>query len=183
MSRIENDCIIREVQSTSRFMKKKSEAINKKWGICIMNKNKEDDSFSNLKASEKIVVVVALSLLIIGALAFVVGLFFFGFAGLFRILGVHYDSVSALFLFVVLYFVVGLILDFLSIVLFKLLVPYITGKYQLFFTRMVVECTFSWFAFHTVDELMSSITVPLLTEIVVVIIFFLIEYAFDGKKR
>jgi Regulatory protein YrvL len=46
-----------------------------------------------------------------------------------------------------------------------------------------LECTFSWFAFHTVDEFMRSITIPFKTEWIVVLLLFIVEAAFDGKKE
>lgn len=108
--------------------------------------------------------------------------FLFGFAGLFHIFGVHYESIQSLILFAVVYFIVALILDFLSILLFGLLSTYITNKFKLFVTRMILDCLFSWIALHTVDDVMESITIPLMTEIVVVIVFFIIEEAFENKK-
>lgn len=44
---------------------------------------------------------------------------------------------------------------------------------------MILDCLFSWIALHTVDDVMESITIPLMTEIVVVIVFFIIEEAFE----
>ncbi|CEE00942.1 MULTISPECIES: YrvL family regulatory protein [Bacillaceae] len=147
-----------------------------------MNKHKENDSFSDLKPFEKILVIVSLILLVVLALSFIIGIFFFGFAGLFHIFGVHYESIQSLILFAVVYFIVALILDFLSILLFGLLSTYITNKFNLFVTRMILDCLFSWIALHTVDDVMESITIPLMTEIVVVIVFFIIEEAFENKK-
>ena len=49
-------------------------------------------------------------------------------------------------------------------------------------TRMVIDCTFTWFALHTVDEFMNSITVPLTTEVVAVLSF-LFEIAFEVKEK
>ncbi|MED4851555.1 YrvL family regulatory protein [Caldifermentibacillus hisashii] len=147
-----------------------------------MNKHKENDSFSDLKPFEKILVIVSLILLVVLALSFIIGIIFFGFAGLFHIFGVHYESIQSLIHFVVVYFIVALILDFLSILLFGLLSTYITNKFKLFVTRMILDCLFSWIALHTVDDVMESIAIPLMTEIVVVIVFFIIEEAFENKK-
>lgn len=147
-----------------------------------MNKHKENDSFSDLKPFEKILVIVSLILLVILALSFIFGIFFFCFAGLFHIFGVHYESIQSLILFAVIYFIVALILDFLSILLFGLISPYLTNKYKLFVTRMILDCLFSWIALHTVDDVMESITIPLITELVVVIVFFIIEEAFENNK-
>jgi Regulatory protein YrvL len=145
--------------------------------------SKHNDSFRNLKWNEKVVVVTALSLLIIIALSFVAGLFFFGFTGIFSLLGVQFDSFHAIFLFVLFYFLLGILSDVLSKVIIMLITPKLTRATFIFFVKLILECTFSWFAFHTVDEFMSSITIPFKTEWIVVLLLFIVEAAFDGKKE
>ncbi|MFF2596807.1 YrvL family regulatory protein [Priestia megaterium] len=148
-----------------------------------MNKNKHKNLFRNLNIFEKMLVVLALTLIIVLSITIVIGSLFFGISGFFSLFGVQYTSTYSLIGFVLFFFLFGFILDLFSIVFIKLSSRYISGKYKLFITRMVIDCTFTWLALHTVDEFMNSITIPFTTEIIAVLLFFFIEVAFDVKKK
>ncbi|RRN67167.1 hypothetical protein EI200_23715 [Peribacillus simplex] len=145
--------------------------------------NKDNDSFRDLNLFNKIFVVTALTFLVILSISFVLGSFFLGIAGFFSLFGVQYESLYSLLIFVLFFFLLGFIFDLFSIAFIKLSSQYVLGKYKLFITRMVIDCTFTWLALHTVDEFMNSITIPFTTEIIAVSLFFFIEVAFDVKKK
>jgi len=64
-----------------------------------------------------------------------------------------------------------------------IVIPICIGKIKSFFTRMLIDCTFTWLALHMVDEAMNSITIPLKTETVTVLLLFIIVNAFDNKEK
>ncbi|MES1042829.1 hypothetical protein FOA20_26160 [Peribacillus simplex] len=148
-----------------------------------MNKDNNNDSFREMNLFNKIFVVTALTLLVILAISFVLGIFFLGIAGFFSLFGVQYESLYSLLIFVLFYFLLSFIFDLFSISFINLTSQYVIGKYKLFITRMVIDCTFNWLSLHTVDELMNSITIPVTTEIGAVLLFFFIEVAFDDKEK
>jgi hypothetical protein len=148
-----------------------------------MSRKNKKSRFQDFTLFEKMLVITALTLLVVLSIAFVIGGIFFGIVGLFSLFGVRYTSPYSLIGFVMLFFLFGFIVDLFSIAFTKLLSQYISGKYKLFFTRLVIDCTFTWLALHTVDEFMNSITIPSRTEIVAVLLLFFIEVAFDVKEK
>jgi len=128
-------------------------------------------------------VVTALSALVILALTFIVGLFFFGFTGIFSLLGVQFESFSAILLFVLYFFLLGIFSDLFSKVFILLITPKLSGAVLVFLVTMIIDCTFSLFALHTVDELMRSISIPITAELIVVFLLFIVDVAFEGKKE
>jgi len=148
-----------------------------------MNQNYDKNSFRNLNLFEKMLVITALTLLVFLSITFVIGSFFFGIAGFFSLFGVQYTSPYSLIGFVLFFLLLGVVMDLFSNAFIKLSSDYISGKYKLFITRMVIDCTFTWLALHTVDEFMNSITVPSITEIITALLLFFIEVAFDDKDK
>jgi hypothetical protein len=148
-----------------------------------MNKDNNNDSFRDMNLFNKIFVVTALTFLVILSISFVLGSFFLGIAGFFSLFGVQYESLYSLLIFVLFFFFLGFIFDLFSIAFINLSSLYVLGKYKLFITRMVIDCTFTWLSLHTVDEFMNSIAIPVTTEIGAVLLFFFIEVAFDDKEK
>jgi hypothetical protein len=148
-----------------------------------MNHKNKKNQFRDLSLFEKVLVISALTLLVVISIMFVIGSIFFGFVGFFKLFGVRYTSPYSLISFVLLLFLFGGVVDLISITLITLLSRYETGKYKSFITRMVIDCTFTWLALHTVDEYMNSITIPLKTEFVAVLLLFFIEVSFDNRKK
>jgi hypothetical protein len=132
---------------------------------------------------ERIFAVSAITLLIIVCVSIIIGSIFFGIAGFFKLFGVRYESFSSLLLFVLLYFIIGFILDLIAMVFIRLATQNMTGKTKPFLTRMIIDCTFSWIAFHTADEIINGIAIQLTTEILAVIFFYLVGIAFEGKEK
>jgi hypothetical protein len=139
------------------------------------------NKFKNLNLFEKVLVITSSTLLIVLAITFVIGGLFFGVVGFFRLFGVQYTSTYSLIGFLLFFFLFGGLVDLFSIFVIYLSSQYISDKYKLFFSRMFIDCTFTWLALHTVDEFMISITIPLTTEIVAVFLFFFFEVSFKVK--
>ncbi|MGG3471477.1 YrvL family regulatory protein [Neobacillus pocheonensis] len=148
-----------------------------------MNRKNKKNRFRDLDLFEKVLVFTAITLVVVIAITFVIGSIFFGFVGLFNLFGVRYTSPYSLIGFLLLLLLFGGGVDLCSITLIKLSSRYVTGKYKLFVIRMVIDCTFTWLALHTVDEYMDSITIPLKTEIIAVLLLFFIEIAFDNREK
>ncbi|WP_156854405.1 regulatory YrvL family protein [Oceanobacillus sp. AG] len=140
-----------------------------------------DESCRNMNKKEKIVTVVGIALLIIVAVGFVFGIYFFGLAGVFKVLGVQYDSNWSLVIFVFNLFAIGLIFELFSKVIFKLSVRNMTGKAKVLVIRFLIESTSNWLVLFTVDEFMSSITLSLKTEIIIAIFIALFEIVLEDK--
>ncbi|WP_258535707.1 regulatory YrvL family protein [Bacillus sp. 03113] len=146
--------------------------------------NKDDDcSFREMNFFNKLIVITALTLLVVLSISFVFVSIFFGIAGFFSLFGVQYESLYSLLLFVLVYFLIGFIFDLFSIAIIKISSQNLIGKYKLFFIRMAIDCTFSWFSLHTADEIMNNISIPLTTEILAVLLLFFVEIAFHDKDK
>ena len=132
-----------------------------------------------MKLIQRVTGVTAITLLVLVVLMFVLGIYYFGMTGLFVLLGVQFDTYLSLFWFVVLYYLTGIVFDFLSMVLIQIVRQSKQDQRTFFLYRMATDCTCSWFALHLTDEMMRSVTIPLPTEILVALVFFLIEVAFE----
>ncbi|KOP79932.1 YrvL family regulatory protein [Cytobacillus solani] len=142
----------------------------------------KNDSFREMNLKDKTATVAGITLLIILVLGFVLGLYFFGLAGIFKLLGVHYKSIWSLVVFVVSFFILGIIFELFSKTIFKLSVRNITREIWVFFIRISFEVTTNWLVLFTVDEFMHSITLSWKTEIIIALLIALIEIAFDSDK-
>jgi hypothetical protein len=142
----------------------------------------KNDSFREMNLKDKTATVAGITLLIILVLGFVLGLYFFGLAGIFKLLGVQYKSIWSLVVFVVSFFILGIIVELFSKTIFKLSVRNITREIWVFFIRISFEVTTNWLVLFTVDEFMHSITLSWKTEIIIALLIALIEIAFDCDK-
>ncbi|MBL3646005.1 hypothetical protein JMN23_27100 [Bacillus sp. RHFB] len=142
-----------------------------------------NDSFRDMNIKVKMATVTGLAFLIILVVGFVLGLYFFGLAGVFELLGVQYESIWSLIVFVVSFFILGIIVELFSKAIFKLSVQNITGKIKVFFIRISFEGTSNWLVLFAVDEFMKSITLSLKTEIIIALLLAIIEIVFDDDKE
>ncbi|MBP3950208.1 regulatory YrvL family protein [Bacillus suaedae] len=145
-----------------------------------MSENK-NDSFRDKNIKGKIVTVIGIAILFLLVLGFVIGLLFFGFAGIFELLGVQYQSFWSLLIFVVSFFILGLVVDLFSIAIFKLTSQHLTRKVKVFY-KFSIESIFNWIALFTVDECMSSITLSINTEMIIASLLAVLEIVFDKDK-
>lgn len=140
------------------------------------------DSFREMNFKGKAVTVAGITLVIILVVGFVLGIYFFGMAGIFKLLGVQYESTWSLVVFVVSYFILGIIVELFSETMFKLSVRKITGEMWVSIIRISFEFTSNWLVLFTVDEFMQSMTLSWKTEIIITLVIALIEIAFDNHK-
>lgn len=143
----------------------------------------ENDSFRDKNVKEKIIAIIGITLLIVLVVGFVFGLYFFGLAGVFKMLGVQYDSIWSLVIFVICMFGVGLILELVTKSIFVLSTRNMTEKTKILFIRIIIEFTSNWLVLFTVDELMNSITLSVQTEVVIAALLTAIEIIFDDDDK
>ncbi|WP_313798923.1 regulatory YrvL family protein [Cytobacillus sp.] len=143
----------------------------------------KNDSFRNMNLKDKATTVAGILLLIILVAGFVLGIYFFGMAGMFKLLGVQYKSIWSLVVFVVSYFFLAMIVELFFTTIFKLSIRNMTGRIWGFLIRISLEFTSNWLVLFTVDEFMDSITLSRETEIMMALLIALIEIAFDNDKE
>ena len=139
--------------------------------------------YNEVNSLDKIIAIILVILLVIVSIIIVFGSLFLGITGFLNLFGASYDSISQLLLFVLNYLLIGLILDFIAIFLIRITTQNLIGKYKSFLTRMIIDCTFSFIAFHTADEVIEGINIPIITEVIAVIFFFLVELAFEDIEK
>lgn len=145
--------------------------------------NNGSEKFSNLSLSEKIIVILSITFLIIFSLSLLLALFFFGFTGLFQLLGVQYDSVSALILFLVNYVIISIIGEFFSKIISLIIVSYLKSNSGKILIPFILDTFANWIILHFIDEAMNSITIPTWVEIITVLLLACADFAFDDRKK
>ena len=141
------------------------------------------DSFREMNAKDKTVTVAGITLLIILVAGSVLGIYFFGMAGILKLLGVQYQSIWSLVIFVASYFFLGLFVELFSNAIVKLTIQNITGQLWKSMIRICFEFSANWLVLVTVDEFMESITLSLETEIIIALLIAVVEMAFDDDKE
>ncbi|MED3929320.1 YrvL family regulatory protein, partial [Priestia megaterium] len=87
----------------------------------------------------KALTVIFITLIVIIAISLMLGAFVFGFIGLFKIFGVQYDSFLSLLIFLLLFFIIGFIVDLLSIFLINTFSQQIRNSKIKFLVRLVID--------------------------------------------
>lgn len=142
-----------------------------------------EESFHDMSVTGKVVTVVGIVLLIIIVIGFVFGLYFFGLVGVFEILGVQYESIWSLVIFVGSFLILSLIIELFSRPLFTLLTRKTTGKMKRYLTQLMVETASNLFVLFTVDEFMGSMTLSLQTELIIALLLAVVEIVFGDDKK
>lgn len=141
-----------------------------------------DDSFKNMNSKEKTAAIIGITLLMILVISFCLGIFLFGFAGLFTLLGVHYQSIWALLAFVIIFFILGSIVDIFFDIIAKWTVINITGKAKSFLVQTLIGFTSNWIILMAVDTILESIAFSPQTKLIIALFLGLLEPIFDDKK-
>ena len=145
--------------------------------------DKDDKPFKEETLGVKIVVVISITLLIVFALAFVFGLYYFGVLGFFNLLGVKYDSLSSILLFVVLYFVFGFVGD-LVIKVFQVLLSFLSYSKQFKRTfEIFIYFLVNLIIISVLDIFMESIEINIVTRLLLALLIAVCEYTFDQKDK
>ena len=145
-----------------------------------MNDNRDD--FKGMGRAGGIFALCMIGLLILFSLLLVFGIFFFGVAGFFSLLGVTYDSVKVLVYFTVLLFLIDLFMQPFSKVIAGLF-SRVFSSYKRFIIRTIFMVAFSALSFYIADECITGLSIPVRTELILGIISYLIEVVFEGRPK
>ncbi|PEA96312.1 hypothetical protein CON66_11165 [Bacillus cereus] len=141
----------------------------------------EEDRFSNLSLKDKIIIISIIALFLIIVFTFI----FFVYVGIFQITGIAYSSRTALLLFFLLItFLDGITLFIFSF--FKALLYPLTQNMPNWISLTLfsfIEITLDWFVIHTADDWIESVQMSNLTELCVVLFFFLLNKLLSDKKE
>lgn len=143
----------------------------------------DDDSFKNMNVKAKTATIIGFTLFIMLILSFVLGMFFFGFAGVFELLGVYYQSIWSLVIFVVSYFILGFFVDLFFGSVAALSVQNITEDVKAFVIQVIFGFVSNWIVLVTVDTLMESIILSQQTKLMLALLLGMLDAVFDNKKK
>ncbi|PEL62526.1 regulatory YrvL family protein [Bacillus wiedmannii] len=141
----------------------------------------EEDKFSNLNLKDKTLIIGFVILFLIITFAFI----FFVYVGIFHITGIEYRSRTALLLFFLLITFLDGITFFIFGFLKALLYPMTRNipNWLAITLFAIIEITLDWFVIHTADDWIESVQLSNLTELCVVLFFFLLNQLLSDKKE
>ncbi|TQS75398.1 hypothetical protein DX933_06725 [Ornithinibacillus gellani] len=145
-----------------------------------MGKKSPSDS---LGWAGKAFVFFLLGLLVLAALGFLFGLFYFGFAGLFRLLGVTYNSMGTLFVFVLAYFIISLFTDILAKGLAYVAGKQVTGKSGAIIMHFIVITSMNLLVLSIIDSVMTGIQITFFAKVIIAFLLFMLDVVFDDDKK
>lgn len=135
-----------------------------------------------MKWKEKIITIILVLLFVTVILLLVGGLFFFGFAGLFYLIGIEYDSITSLIIFVALFFLIGLLVDVFFEAIAKLVNQMMEGKSVQIMIRLSFAILGNGLVLMIVDFFISGITLSAKAIIILAICLAIIDELFTDKK-
>ncbi|WP_068675916.1 YrvL family regulatory protein [Oceanobacillus sp. Castelsardo] len=142
-----------------------------------------DDSFRDKNMKQKVGTIVGVTLFIAVILGFIIGIYLFGMAGIFELLGVQYTSVWSLIIFVVSFFILASIVELFSKPISNLITGKITGKFETLFIQFSIQSLSNLLCLFIVDVFMGSITLTLKSGFIVAILLTLLEMTFEDKEN
>lgn len=127
--------------------------------------------------------ILGITIFVSIVVGFVMGIYFVGFAGLFQILGVAYDSIWSLALFVVFFFMIGFVVDLLVNPLTIIIREKIQDRPHVFVLQFAIEVSANWMILHALNAIMDSVHINVLTEIIIAVFLFFAEYMFGSEDN
>jgi len=142
-----------------------------------------EESFRDMTMKQKIGTIAGLTLFIFFILGLVIGIYLFGMAGIFKLLGIEYTSIWSLTIFVVSFFVLSTIVELFSKPITGLLTRKITGKAEVLSIQFGVQSLTNWLCLFTVGEFMGSITLTFEAGVIIAMLLTIIEMVFEDKDK
>lgn len=133
------------------------------------------DHDPNLSGLDKFILAISMTLLFALALLLVGGAFLFGFAGLFQLFSVQYETKSALIYYIVLLIPLTLLFEIATMSVLIRVLPRLTKKWFMVVLKMGVSFLFIWIPLYLTDEWIKGITVPLYTELVAALLLLVLD--------
>lgn len=114
----------------------------------------------------------------------VLGGVFFTFAGFFTLIGVTYDSAKSLWLFIAYCIGIGILFELLEqiIVVYIIRMTTISNKVKKI-GAVLIKFVLTWFVIHIVNELMTTVSLSQLAELLTVLLMVTVDFVFDGKEK
>lgn len=144
-----------------------------------------DKPFKDETFGTKILIVITISFLLVFAITLFIGSYYFGILGIFKLLGVEYDSFLSLLLFVIFYFLLGIIGD-LVVYAFSVLLSSIVFRPLTELTiTFLINLLVNWSIISFLNFCMLSIEISIGTQIIASAIISIIEVVLenDDKKK
>ncbi len=142
-----------------------------------------DKSFKDETVGTKIFIVIIVSFLVMFAIGFVIGIYYFGILGIFNLLGIQYKSLFSVFLFVIFYFLLGLVGDIVNKVFEVLLSSFSMNKLTTKLVRFLFASLVNWSIISCLDYFMQSISISIETQIIAASIIAIIEVYLENDDK
>ena len=142
-----------------------------------------DKSFKEETVGTKIFIVIIVFFLVIFAIGFVIGIYYFGILGIFNLLGIQYKSLFSVFLFVIFYFLLGLVGDIVNKVFEVLLSSFSMNKLTTKLVMFLFASLVNWSIISCLDYFMQSIHISLETQIIAASIIAIIEVYLENDDK
>ncbi len=143
----------------------------------------DDKSFKEETVGTKIFIVIIVSFLVMFAIGLVIGIYYFGILGIFNLLGIHYKSLFSVFLFVIFYFLLGLVGDIVNKVFEVLLSSFSMNKLTTKLVMFLFASLVNWSIISCLDYFMQSIHISLETQIIAASIIAIIEFYLENDDK
>ncbi|KPB06425.1 YrvL family regulatory protein [Bacillus sp. CHD6a] len=140
------------------------------------------DHDPNLSGSDKLILALFVTLLFTVALLMVGGAFLFGFAGLFQLFSVQYETKGSLIYFIVLLLPLTLIFEIASMSILIRVLPKLRKKWIVTVSRFVITFLFIWIPMCLTDEWLKGINVPIYTELVATTLLLVLDRLVEKKN-
>jgi len=136
-----------------------------------------------VKVSERLVVVLSLIFVVVFAMAVVVGGIYFGLTGFFALVGVTYESIGTLMLFILYCLLLGVFFELVEAIIIIFLRRFNIHSSGKFFLIIALKLGLTWVLIHTVNAWMDTITFTLNAELWTTLLIVAIDVIFDDEKR
>lgn len=143
----------------------------------------EDKSFKEETIGMKIIIVTVISALIIFSIAFVFGIYYFGILGVFNLLGVEYESLYSLFLFVIFYILLGLIGEIVIIAFMILLSAISINRFTTKLVEFLINFLVNWSIISILNFFMQSVQISMVTQVIAASIIAMIELTLESYTK
>lgn len=137
----------------------------------------------NLTDREKFFVSAAIGMMMLLAITCMAILLLFGFAGLFQLFSVHYDTKRSLIYYVICLIPLSLVFELLTIMILMRLFGKLRSRFSMLLGIYSVTFAFMWLPIYLADEIVSGITVPLYTELIAAFILLAIDHLINLHKK
>ena len=132
--------------------------------------------------NEKVKDIIGMTLFAVFIIGILVGIYFLGIVGIFKILGVQYQSIWSLIIFVISVFILGLPVDLILGAIADLSVEKMKGKIIVFIVQFLFGLATNLIVIFTVDIFMESINLSLGAILAISLILTFLEWMFADKK-